>query len=91
MEDDLRWKMTFSGRQPLLEDDLMWKTALGGTRPSVEDNLWWKVTFSERRPSVEDDLQWQTTFVGSLHAAYSVRVCKILLKMHFTGKLITGS
>ena len=75
----------------MVKDDLWWKTTFGGRRPSVEDNLRWKVTFSERRPSVEDDLQWQTTFVGSLHAAYSVRVCKILLKMYFTGKLITGS
>ena len=26
MEDNLRWKTTFDGRQPLMEDDLQWKT-----------------------------------------------------------------
>ena len=41
-EDDLRWKMTFTGRQPLVEDDLQWKTTFGGRQPLVEDNFWWK-------------------------------------------------
>ena len=26
MEDDLRWKTAFDGRQPLMEDNLRWKT-----------------------------------------------------------------
>ena len=30
MEDDLRWKMTFNGRQPLVEDDLWWKSTFRG-------------------------------------------------------------
>ena len=72
MEDDLQWKMTFSGRQPLVEDDLLWKNDL----PFEDDLLWeddlrWKTAFGGRRPSVDDDLHWKTTFVGSLHAVYS--------------------
>ena len=55
VEDDLRWKTTFS------EDNLWWKTTLGGKQPSVEDNLGLKTTFSDRRPSVEDNLRWKTT------------------------------
>ena len=35
MEDDLSWKMTFDGRQPLMEDDLQWKTTFGGRRCSA--------------------------------------------------------
>ena len=35
MEDDLRWKMTFDGRQPLMEDDLRWKTTFDGRRLSM--------------------------------------------------------
>merc|ERR1712055_808500 len=31
MEDDLRWKTTFDGRQPLMEDDLRWKTTMRTT------------------------------------------------------------
>ena len=39
MEDDLRWKTTFGGRQPSVKDNIRWKTTFGGRRPSVEDNL----------------------------------------------------
>ena len=55
--DNLRWKMTFTGRQPLVEDDL-WcknlrcKTTFGGRQPSVDDNLQWKTTFCGRGPLV---------------------------------------
>ena len=44
MEDDLWWKRTFVGWQPLV-----------GRLPSVEDDLRWKTTFGERRVLVEDD------------------------------------
>ena len=52
MEDDLHWKMTFSGRQPSGEDDLWWKTTFDGSHPVVEDDLRWKTTFSGRQPSL---------------------------------------
>ena len=45
MEDDHRWKMTFSGRQPSVEDDLQWKMTFGGRHPLGEDDLQWKMTF----------------------------------------------
>ena len=65
MEDDLRWKMTFGGKEPLVEDALWWKTTFGGRQPKEEDNFLWKTTFVGRQPSVEDDLR------RTLHAAYS--------------------
>ena len=40
----LRWKTTFSGRQPLVEDDLQWKMTFGGRQPLVGDDPWWKMT-----------------------------------------------
>ena len=46
--DNLRWKMTFTGRQPYVEDDLPWKTTFGGRLPLVEDHLQWKTTFRGR-------------------------------------------
>ena len=72
MEDDLPWKMTFGGRQPLVthnlskrrpsvEEDLQWKTTFDGRRP---DDLWVKTTFGGRRLLVEDNLRWKTTFGG---------------------------
>ena len=46
IEDDLWWKMTFSGRRPSVEDDLPWKTTIGRRQLLVEDNpieIWtWK-------------------------------------------------
>ena len=36
---DLRWKVNFDGRQPLMEDDLRWKTTLNERRLSMEDKL----------------------------------------------------
>ena len=42
VEDDLRWKTTFSGRRPSVEDDVWWKMTYGGRQPSVEDDFWWK-------------------------------------------------
>ena len=62
MEDNLRWKTTFGGRQPLVKDNLWWKTTFGGGHHSVEDNLWWKTPFSGRRPPMEDNLWWRVTF-----------------------------
>ena len=38
-EDDLRWKMTFAGRQPLMGDDLWRKTTFDGRWPLTEDDL----------------------------------------------------
>ena len=64
MEDGLRWKTTFDGRQPWMEDNLWWKTTFDGRQPSMEDKLWWKTTFDGRRPLTEDDLWWKTTFDG---------------------------
>ena len=60
-EDNLRWKMTFDGRRPLMEDDLLRKTTIDGRRPLAEEDLWQKTTFDGRRPFIEDDLQWKTT------------------------------
>ena len=45
MEDDLQWKTTFDGRQPLIED------SFGGRQPWMEDDHRWKTTFDGRRPS----------------------------------------
>ena len=59
MEDDLRWKTTFSGRRTSVEDTLRWKTTFGERRPSVEDNLLWETTYGGRKPLVE------TTFGGT--------------------------
>ena len=39
MENDLRWKTPFNGRQPSVEDDLRWKTTFGGRQLLVEDDL----------------------------------------------------
>ena len=33
MEDDLHWKTTFDGRQPLMKDNLWWKTTFDGRQP----------------------------------------------------------
>ena len=44
VEDDLWWKTTFGGRQPLVEDNLGWKMTFGGRQPRVEDGLLWKTT-----------------------------------------------
>ena len=55
MEDNLPWKKTFHGRQPLMEDDLRWKTTFEGRRPLMEDDLQWKTTFDGRGPSMDDD------------------------------------
>ena len=57
MEDDLQWKTTFDGRQPLMEDDLQWKTTFNGRQPSMEDELRWKTTIHGRQPLMEDDLE----------------------------------
>ena len=75
MEDNLPWKTTFDGRQPLIEDNLRWKTTLDGRRPSMEDNLWWKTTFYGRPPSVEDDLYVLVLF--SLPELLTIRSCSL--------------
>ena len=62
MEEDLRWKTTFEGWQPLMEDHLLWKTTCNGRWPSMEDGLWWKTTFDGIRPLIEDNLWWKTAF-----------------------------
>ena len=38
-DDDLRWKITFDGRQPEMEDDLRWKMTFNGRQPLMEDDL----------------------------------------------------
>ena len=53
LKDNLQWKMTFGGRQPLVEDNLWWKTTFSGGWPLVENNLRWRTTFSGRQPSVD--------------------------------------
>ena len=53
LEDDLWWKMNFSGRRPSVEDYLCWKTTFSGRYPLVEDNLWWKTALGGRQPSVD--------------------------------------
>ena len=42
VEDDLRWKTTFSG------SNLWQRTTFNGRPPSVEDDLKWKMTFGGR-------------------------------------------
>ena len=53
VEDNLWWKTTFGGRQPLVEDDLRWKTTFIGRRLSVEGDLLWKTTFCGRHPLLD--------------------------------------
>ena len=65
--DNLRWKMTLDGRQPLMEDDPWWKTTFDGRWTLMEDDLWWKMTFEGRRHSMEVNLQSKTTFNGRGH------------------------
>ena len=55
MEDDLLWKTTFGGRQPLVEDNLQWKTTFFGRQPLIEDDRQWKTTFGGRQLLVEDN------------------------------------
>ena len=64
MEDNLRWKTTFNGRQTSMEDNLEWKMTLHGRQPSMEDNLWWQSTFDGRWPWMEDNLRLKTNFKG---------------------------
>ena len=45
LEDDLLWKKTFGGRQPLVEDNLQQKTIFSGRQPSVVDDFQWNATF----------------------------------------------
>ena len=61
MQDNLRWKTTLSGRQPLVEDNLRWKTTFHGRQPFMEDDLWGKTIFGGRQPQVKDDLWWILT------------------------------
>ena len=83
MEDDLWWKTTFGGRQPLVEYDLRWK---------VEDDLQWKTTFSGRLPLVEEDPQWKTTFgrrrlsveADIAHAMHHPLLCGIFITRPFS-------
>ena len=60
MEDNLWWKMTFDGGQPLMEDDLQWKITFDRGRPLIDDDLWWKTSFDGRQPLMEDDFWWKT-------------------------------
>ena len=75
MEDNIRWKTTLDGRQPLMEDELdgrqpfteemlWWKTTIDERQPLMEDDLWCKMTFNEIWPLMEDNLQWKMTFDG---------------------------
>ena len=64
MENDIRWKTTFDGRQPSMKDDHRWKTTFDGGWPLMEDDLRWKTNFDGRQPSMEDNLRWKTTFDG---------------------------
>ena len=53
MENNLWWKTTFGGRQPLVKDSPQLKTSFGGRWPSVEDTLPLNTTFDGRRALVE--------------------------------------
>ena len=64
MEDNLWWKTTFDGRQPLMEDDLWWKTTFDWRRPLMKDDRWLKTTFDGGQPFMEDDPWWNMTFNG---------------------------
>ena len=76
------WKMTLSGRQPLVEEDHWMRMTFPGRQPKEEDDFLLKTTFVGRRPKDEEDFLCKTTFVGrqpteednlrrTLHAAYS--------------------
>ena len=57
MEDDLRWKTIFDGRQPSMEGNLRWKTTFYGRQPTIEDNLRWKMPFDvkRKRPAIQEN------------------------------------
>ena len=57
MEDDLRWKITFNGRQHSIVDNLQGKMTFG------EADLLWKMTFYGGQPLMEDNLRWKMTFI----------------------------
>ena len=80
MEEDIRWKTTFSGRRTSVEEDLQWKTTFGGRQPLVEDNFWWAWLnthsgFLIDTKNIETQrifwVQNYITYIFSLHAAYS--------------------
>ena len=67
MEEELWWKMSFDGRQPLMEENLWWKTNFDGRQPLIEYdidgrwsllkdnlcwNLWGKIILVGRRPKL---------------------------------------
>ena len=40
MEEDLCWRTTIKGRQPLVEDNLQWRTIFEGRQSLMQGNLW---------------------------------------------------
>ena len=75
MDDDLWWRTTFDGRQPLIEDNLWWRMTFGEKRSLIEDvllwkttydvgHLWWKMSFDGRWPLIENNLWWKSTIYG---------------------------
>ena len=60
VEDNLRWKTNFGGRQPSVKDDLWWKVTFVERPPWLEDSLPWKMTFGGTQPLVDEDLWWST-------------------------------
>ena len=52
MEDNIPWKTTFYGRQPLMESIHRSKTTLRRKQLSMEDNLQLKRTLDERGPTI---------------------------------------
>ena len=45
MEDNLRWKMTFDGRHPLIEENLLWKTTFDGRQPLIEQDIFCNIYY----------------------------------------------
>ena len=91
MEDNLRWKTTFCGRQPSVEDNFWWKTTSGGRWSSVEDDLRKKTTFAGRLPSMEDKenddppKKYKPTTVRH----FSFLMASLMKKLLVQGKIIT--
>ena len=70
MEDNLYWKTTFDGRQPLIGNTFWWKTPFYKRWPLMEEDLWWKTAFDggqlfffdKRWLSIENKLPLKTNF-----------------------------
>ena len=74
VEDDLWWKTTFGGRQPMVEDDLWWKTILAcslvrsAAFSLYVDGTNVYITVFIKKYNIKDDFLWCSVRRGVSHA-----------------------